>query len=228
MNINLFWLRTMGFSGILGGLILFAGDMLFYYSSESTNLLLNMGNVSDVRIIASGVSALLATWLYLLGLGQVYYAFQPAKPIFRNSVLLSFGSILISYGIIHAAYVAIAVTAKLAVQQQLNIELTTELASKTNDILRFIIYPIFAFLSYMFISQVWKRKTLYPRWILLFFPLIPFLFQGFLAKVLTGNTWTIIIGGYLNLMLVVFFIASTIALWRPIPSNFHLSKKEVQ
>jgi hypothetical protein len=78
----------------------------------------------------------------------------------------------------------------------------------------------------MFMSQVWKRKTLYTRWMLLFYPLIPFLFQGLLAKMLTGNAWTIIIGGYLNLILVVFFIASTIALWRPIQLNSKPSKIE--
>ena len=213
MKINRFWLRIMGLSGIIGGLILFAGDMLFYYDSASTNLLLNMGNASDSRILFSGISALLATWFYLFGLGQVYYAFMPTGKIARNIVMACFAAILSSYGIIHSAYLAIATTAKLAVQNHLDIEIATALASNTNNSLRLMIYPIFALLSFVFITQVWKRKTLYPRWIIFFFPLIPFLFKGLIGTILSGSIWIVVSGGFLNLIIVVFFMASTIALW---------------
>ncbi len=217
MNINRFWLRFMGLSGILGGLILFAGDMLFYYDSASTNLKLNMANASDFRIMASGISALVASWLYMLGIGQVYYAFKPTSTKIRNTVVVCFAGILIAYGIVHGAYLAIATTAKLAGQYQLDIETATALASRTNQILRLLVYPIFVVLSYLFISQVWKRKTLYPRLIILFFPLVPFLFKGLVSKTLSGSIWIVVAGGYLNLIMVVFFLASTIALWHPRP-----------
>lgn len=213
MKINQFWLRIMGISGILGGLLLFTGDMLFYYDASNTNLKLNMGNASDNRIIASGITALLSSWLYILGLGQVYYAFRPTKTLIRNIVVISFGGILISYGVVHAAYVAIAATAKLSIQYELDMGSATALASKTNQMLRLLVYPVFAVLSVLFINQVWKRKTLYPRWMILFFPLIPFLFQGLISKLLSDSLWVIIVGGYLNLILVIFFTASTIALW---------------
>jgi len=217
MKISQFWLRLFGIAGVLGGLILFAGDMLFYYQSGSTNLLMNMANASDERILYSGISALLATWFYLLGLGQVYSAFKSTKVVVRNIVLVTFAGILTAYGIVHAEYVAIALTAKLAIQNQLDVETTSALASSINEVLRLFVYPLFAILSFVFIFQVWKRKTLYPRWILFFFPLVPFLFQGVIVKVLTGNTWTIVVGGFLNLILVVFFTASTVALWNVNP-----------
>jgi len=67
MNISQNWIRFFGIAGIMGGLVLFAGDMLFYYDGESINLKLNMGH-TDFRIIASGATALFGTWLYLLGL----------------------------------------------------------------------------------------------------------------------------------------------------------------
>ena len=172
-----------------------------------------MGNASDNRIIASGITALLSSWLYMLGLGQVYYAFRPTKTLIRNIVVISFGGILISYGVVHAAYAAIAATAKLSVQYELDMGSATALGSKTNQMLRLLVYPVFAVLSLLFINQVWKRKTLYPRWMILFFPLLPFLFQGLISKLLSDSLWVIIVGGYLNLILVVFFLASTIALW---------------
>ena len=218
MNINQTWLRIMGISGLLGGLILFAGDMLFYYDPAGTNLKINMGHAADIRIMLSGITALLATWFYLFGLGQVYYAFKPARSAVRNIVIVCFAGILTAYGIVHAAYVAIAVAAKLAVQNQLDIETATALASSINQTLRLFVYPIFALLSFLFIYQVWQRKTLYPRWMILFFPLIPFLLRGIVGKFLSGSISIVIMGGYLNLILVLFFAASTIALW-------HVDKK---
>ncbi len=211
-----FWIRIFGVFGILGGLILFAGDMLLYYDPENMSFKKNMGNASDFRIIASGVCALFATWFYMLGLGQVYHAFSITKPIFRNGVLIFFGSILIAFGIVHGAFLAIATTAKLATEHNLDINRAVLLAEKTNKILRLFVYPLVGILSILFISQVWKRKTLYPRWIIIFFPLIPFLIEDLVTKYLTDSIWIIIKGGYLNIILVIFFSASTIALWNTI------------
>ncbi len=213
MEITKFWLRATGIFGILGGLILFAGDMLFYYDPNSTDFLQNMSKVSDLRIMISGLTALFATWFYMLGLIQVHFAFKPATTISRNIVIISFASILIAYGVIHGSYTAIATTAKLSLQNSLDIKVATALAIKSNELLRLFVYPSFALLSFVFIFQVWKQKTFYPKWIIMFFPLIPFLFQGLLNKFLTGNIRTIIVGGFLNIILIIFFTASTIALW---------------
>ncbi len=210
---NLFWQRVSGIAGIMGGIILFAGDMLFYYNPESTDLLYNMAHASDMRIVLSGVFALLSAWFYLLGLGNVYFAFKPAPKKMRNIVLLSFGAIFVAYGIIHAEYVAIAATAKISAENNLNLPESTSLAKQINMILRMFVYPLFALLSVVFIVQVWKRKTLYPRWIILFFPLIPFLLKGLIEKLLSGKMLVIIMGGYFNLICILFFLASTIALW---------------
>lgn len=213
MKINNFWIRILGVFGIIGGLTLFAGDMLFYYDASNVNLNENMGNASDFRIIASGLTALIATWFYLIGLAQVYVALGPTIPFLRTIILICFGAILTAYGVIHGAYVAIATSSKLATQYNFDLNNAVRLAAETNNIMRLIIYPIFGVLSYLFIVQVWKRNTLYPRWIIFFFPLLPFLIQGLVCAALSGATKTVVCGGYLNLILVVFFTASTIALW---------------
>ncbi len=221
MKINQFWIRALGMFGILGGLILFAGDMLLYYNPTSMSLKRNMGHASDFRIIASGICALFATWFYMIGLSQIYYAFKSAKPIYRNSVLLFFGSILIAFGIVHGAFLAIATTSKLAIEYNLDLNEAASLSEKINRILRLTVYPLFGILSILFISQVWKRKTLYPRWIIIFFPLFPFLMEGFVTKYLPDNIWIIVKGGYLNIILTIFFIASTTALWNIKASETH-------
>jgi hypothetical protein len=213
MNTNNFWTRVLGIFGILGGLTLLSGDMLFYYDSFNSNLYENMGNASDLRIILSAVTALLAAWFYMLGVAHVYQAFKPSKPIIKNTILICFAAITISYGVVHGAFVAIATSSKLAIENNLDLNGSVALANEANNTLRLIVYPIFGLLSILFITQVWKRKTLYPRWIILFFPLIPFLIQDFICNNLSGNIWIIVCGGYLNHILIIFFTASTIALW---------------
>ena len=213
MVINKFWNRILGVFGILGGITLLTGDMLFYYDPVNSNLFENMGNASDSRIIYSAVTALLAAWFYMLGVVHVYQAFKPAKVVIKNTVLICFAAITISYGVVHGAFVAIATSSKLAIQNNLNLNEAVSLASEANNMLRLIVYPIFGLLSILFITQVWKRKTLYPRWIILFFPLIPFLIQDFICNNLSGNIWIVVCGGYLNHILIIFFTASTIAMW---------------
>ena len=213
MEINKFWSRLFGICGIVGGLTLFSGDMLFYYDPINANLYENMGNASDSRIIISAITALIASWLYVLGSIHVYQAFKQTKPIIKNLVLFCFAAISIAYGVVHGAFVAIATSSKLAVENDLNLNQATLLAVEANNILRSIVYPIFGLLSFLFITQVWKRKTLYPRWILLFFPLIPFLLENVICKNLSGSISIIICGGYLNHILIIFFTASSIALW---------------
>lgn len=217
---NRWWLRTSGIFGLLGGLILFAGDMLFYFNQESTDLVQNMSQVSDLRIKASAVSALLASWCYVLGLPHLNFAFSPTKPATRKVIVLGFGSIFIAYGVIHGAFVAIAAAAKLATENQLDLHQSIALAREANDLLRLFVYPIFAVVSLFFIAQVWKGKTLYPKWILLFYPLTTLiLFELVISKLLSGVAWTIIMGGHFNLILVLFFAVSTVVLWNEEPGR---------
>ncbi|RUA10268.1 MAG: hypothetical protein DSY82_04965 [Flavobacteriia bacterium] len=75
------------------------------------------------------------------------------------------------------------------------------------------------FFSFVFIIQVGHKKIIYPQWMLFFFPLLTFLLSGFIDKLLNGNLQVIIMGGYLNLILVVFFTASTLALWNYKPKQ---------
>ncbi len=206
-------LRIFSLLGILGGLVLFAGDMLLYYNGNHENLLENMAQVSGNRIIYSGIAALISTWLYIFGLIPVYYAFSPASLRVRNTVLLTFAGILIAYGVVHGAFIAIATDARLAAQHQLDLNESVALARQTNDAIRLFIYPLFAVLSVVFIYNTLKSNTLYPKWIVLFFPLLPFLLHGFIVKALSGKSLVIINGGFYNLIVIIFFTASAISLW---------------
>jgi len=186
--------------------------MLFYYNGDETDYIANLANSSDQRIIASGVFALISAWLYTLGSGQIYYAFQPAKKWIRLTMFFSFAAIMITYGVVHGAYVAIAVAAKNAVQLGMPADSMTDLAVAANNALRNIAYLPFAIFTVLFIPSVWSGNTHFPKWIILFCPVVPYLLQGFIVSNLSGKWLVIIGGGYLNLILVLFFTATTIAL----------------
>jgi hypothetical protein len=201
-----------GLAGILGSLVLFIGDMLFYFNGEQSNLIVNMAHASSERIILSGLCAMLAAWLYTLAAGQIYYAFQPAGRWIHTTVFLSFTAIMIAYGIVHAAYLAIAVSAKNAVEMGLTPNSLTDLAITSNHVLRYLVYVPFGVFTLSFIPAVWTGKTRFPRWIVFFSPIIPFLLKNFIVGNLTGSLRVIIAGGYLNLILLLFFAGTTTAL----------------
>lgn len=202
----------MGAAGIAGSLVLFSGDMLFYFNGAQTDLLANMADIPPQRILLSGLTSLIAAWLYTLGAGQVYYAFQPARRRLRLAIFLSFAAIMIAYGIVHSAYIAIAVSAQHARVFDADIKSAAQLAIAANQTLRTATYIPFGIFSILFAIVVWKKQSHYPHWILLFHPLIPFLLNDFIISRLHGSIKTIVGGGYLNLILLLFFTASTVAL----------------
>tara|TARA_B100000767_G_scaffold85768_1_gene82437 strand:+ start:9584 stop:9949 length:366 start_codon:yes stop_codon:yes gene_type:complete len=113
---------------------------------------------------------------------HVFNAFRPTKQSLRLLVLICFGFILIAYSIVHGAFIAIATSAKLSTEYNIDLDIAISLATETNQTMRKFVYPIFALLSFVFISQVWKRNTRYLRWIIIFYPLTPFLFQDVICK----------------------------------------------
>ena len=203
----------LGFSGMIGALVLFSGDMLFYYNGAQTDFIANMSVSSDLRVIASAVTALLAAWLYTLGAGQIYYAFAPAAKWIRLTVFLSFAAVMITYGVVHGAYVAIATSAKNAATLGMTPDSLTDLSVTANNALRLIAYLPFAIFSLVFIPTVWLKNTHYPRWVIMFSPVVLFFLHDPIVGSLEGRLKIIIGGGYLNLILLVFFAISTIALW---------------
>ena len=207
-------INLSGIAGILGGLILFAGDMMFYYSDSSQNLMQNIGMVSGDRIVWSAATALLAAWLYTAGIVSVHHAFGPSKPAVRAAVTICFAAIAIGYGVVHAVFTGIGESAQLAITHKLDFEKSVELSLQVNELLRLMIYPFFLVLTVLFIHQVWTGKTLYPRWMVFGFPLVLFILQGPITAELSGTAYVIIAGGYLNLQMVIFFLCSTIALRR--------------
>ncbi len=203
-----------GLAGVAGALVLFAGDMLFYYQPGSDDFLANMAAAAPGRVVASGLCALLAAWLYALGSGQVYLALAPAAAWLRALVFGSFAAVMIAYGVIHGAYVAIVVAARNAAAAGQNPAAAVELAWRANEAMRDVTMIPFAVFTVFFTWAVLTGRSLYPRWVLVFSPVVLYLLKGPLVSRLSGGWLVVLGGGYLNLLLLVFFAVSTTALLR--------------
>jgi hypothetical protein len=202
----------LGLSGMLGSSIMFAGDMLFYYNGDQTDLYAGMAQASFGRIVASGLCAVVGAWFYTLGAGQIYYAFQPAKQWVRLTAFFSFAMVMIAMGVIHGAYVALATSAQNAVQFGLEPDALKQVALSTNNSMRAVGFVPFGVFAACFIATVWEKDTLYPRWMVLLCPIFPMFLAGFITKRLGGEFKAIIAGGYFNLVFLVFFAISTLVL----------------
>ena len=120
---------------------------------------------------------------------------------------------MISFGLVHAAYIAIATSAKNAVELGVTPNSLTELAVSANNALRFLAYIPFGIFSILFATTVWAKKTYYPRWLILFSPITPFLLADIIVSNIEGEIKAVVGGGYLNLILLFFCCCSTFALW---------------
>ena len=98
----------------------------------------------------------------MLGVAHVYQAFKPTKPIIKNTILICFAAITISYGVVHGAFVAIATSSKLAIENNLDLNDSVSLAAEANNILRLIVYPIFGLLSTFIYHPGMEKKNFIP------------------------------------------------------------------
>ena len=202
-----------GISGIMGGLLLFMGDMLLFYAPVATDKFEVMGHLPAWRIVLSGQSALLAVSFYVLACGQIQHAFEPTKKWLRWTVCGSFVFIMLAYGVVHGAFIAVAVAAQIAVDLDLPAQALSALAVTSNDAIRQLVYPVFGLFSVLFVVAVWTRQTAYPRWLALCSPATFFVVREPLVSRLPENLQSVVDGGYLNLIIVVFFSLATSALW---------------
>jgi hypothetical protein len=65
----------------------------------------------------------------------------------------------------------------------------------------------------MMIYVVLSGRSLYPRWMVLFLPVVIYLLKTPVVRLLKGRLREIINDSYDNISLFVFYVVSTIVLW---------------
>lgn len=199
-----------GLLGLLASLIMFAGDMFLYFTPQPIHnfeqeLMGVLGSISSNRLMVGGLLGPLAAFLYCLGFYQIYLATKPAYKTIAGIIwgLLSFG--IVYGGAFHAHFAHLGFVSAFGDKALIDL-------AETYTIWHFYImfFPslvAYLMLAYLIISQ----KTNYPRWFVLFSPIVLF-WLAEPVRSLPQPFMIVVAGGWSNLIFVLFFSISTLIL----------------
>jgi hypothetical protein len=207
-------IKLCGIAGTLGALVTGLGDLLYNHIPGSTQTLYEkMSAFSQKRLVTAGILGLIGSWLYFLGTFHLYYAFLPVGNKFALATSISFALVATAYGAAHASYYAIGNAAKIARANQLDIESAGKQGEALFSKLVLVTYlPVLA-LSLLMIYGVVSGHSVYPVWMVIFLPIVPYLFRPVVLKILRGRTHELVRDSYDNFVLLLYFLVSTIVLW---------------
>lgn len=207
-------LRLFGLSGFLGSILFMCGDLLYNHVPGSRDsVALKMSKMPEARLLNAGVLGLIGCWFYTLASLHLFLAFRPAGEEFAFLLALVFAAVMICYGISHTAYFAIAAGAKTADRLGGDAEAGGKLGQTFFQRLVTITYIPVAVLSLMMIYGILMAKSMYPRWMVVFLPVVIYLLKPVVIRPLKGRIKEIIHDSYDNFVLLVFFLLSALLLW---------------
>ena len=223
-------MRLSGGAGVLGGILLYLGDMLYYFDPHNpvpggtfaATSLATLAQAESWRIVISGVLGVVCAWLYALGAWQVYLALRPAGQRIAVITAVAFAALMIYVGVFHTAVVPHALGAKvvaLAGGQGVLAALGAQLPMEYfRGLLAVFVVPLVPF-TVGFLYAVLRRHTRYPRQMALLTPSVLLVALHLLEAIPPPQSdgwymmYTATAGGYANLSLLLFFAVSTLVLW---------------
>ena len=207
-------LRLFGLCGIFAAILFTAADLLYnHIPGSKSSPAVKMSRMPESRLLAGGSLGLIACWFYTLASLHVYLAFRPAGDIFAFALLLSFAAVMIAYGVAHAAYFSIATGARAAALAGKDVEEGAKLGNQFFQRLTFITYIPVAIFSLLMIFGILTGQSLYPRWMIIFLPIVLYLLKTPVLRLLKGYLREILNDAYDNILFFIFFVISTIVLW---------------
>jgi len=215
MNIFSTWaLRLFGLSGIIGSILFMVGDLLYNHVRGSKNsITVKMSDLPESRLLKAGTLGLIGCWFYVIASFHLFIAFRPIGELFAFIVSLIFAAVMICYGISHAGYFSIATGAKVAVQLGSDAESGGKLGNAFFQRLVYITYIPVTISSLMMFYGIVAGKSMYPKWMVVFLPIVIYLIKSPVTRILKGHLKEMITDSYDNIVFFVFFVISTIVLW---------------
>jgi len=207
-------LRSFGITGIFGSILFILGDLLYNHIPGSKDSpALKMSRMPGARLINAGTLGLVGCWFYTLASVHLYLAFRPVGEVFAFIFLLAFAATSICYGIGHTAYFAIAAGAQAAGQLGSDAGMGGKLGNAFFQRVMYITYIPAAISSLMMLFGIVTGRSLYPRWMAVFLPIIFYLLKIPVTRILKGKLREIVNDSYDNIVLFVYYILSTVVLW---------------
>ncbi len=203
MNYKL--LYRLSFLGITGGVLMFVGDMLFYYkpvSGKAFDSLVTMGEQNIERLILGGMIGPIAGILYASAALIFYFAFKNISG-FAAKLISGFWIIMfIVGGTYHAVFPNYGFVGRLpsehrTVQTQYVFDLIHHL---------YLISFILGLISSLYLIYIILTKnTIFPKWIILITPTFLTLLNPILKQYYPYPFGAVLYGGWVNLCFILFF-----------------------
>jgi hypothetical protein len=218
-----YFIRCTGLAGALGGLCLVVGDVLITPLADlrEQSLVEIRASVATPALHISGLLGATSVVVYVFAAWHVYLAFRAPARRLGALVLAAFAAMLTSTGIYHAVFIAQNFGAKVSLAagggsvEDLALSLP---ATYSNLFLNLLVIPSGVLFSVLFAYAILGGRTLYPRWFLLFNPLIVLaayaLLVGLVAPIAPTVFSFALIGNVYNLAITTFFVVSTSVLWK--------------
>ena len=204
-------------AGLLGALLMFAGDMLLYYTPEDfpygpksskaekiQGIIDVMKRLPEGRVMAAGMIGPIAAFLYCVGFYHiVLIAHEPSRTLAMAAFLLScFGIIAGGAYHSHCAYLGLLGDDKY--RDALHI------VAKYFQKLPLILYAGEGAGFLLLIYLIASGNTTLPRWLFLLSPGMLFLLKPVVGRLPKGIR-VIVSGGWTNLISVIYYAAVLIA-----------------
>lgn len=203
-------LKLTGYAGIVGSLLMYTGDMLLYFTTRPVpdlekDLLPSMSSVPLERLIAGGLVGPVAALLCIAGFYHLFLRVKSTRRKTARWMLALFSFSMVMGGAYHAFFPAFGI-----VSSQGHTEIIASLLSYAGWLGAFVFY-LMGMGWLLFSILALQKQTSFPRWIVLFTPLIT-IWLIFLWQMLPRPFNILIAGGWFSLILAPIFIVSLLTL----------------
>ena len=210
--------RLAGLCGIAGALLFFAGDMLFYGhfgsgANFAEGMLATVARAPQERLFAGGLVGPVAACLCIAGFWHVYINIRPSNVLPRRLLFMLFSILMVAGSAVHTLWTAKGLTLKYCYGQ----------GAPCSDLLAAmksywtLAYDLGAIPGYigavLLVGLVLLRKTYYPRWTVLANPAVLIMLSPIADRV-PSPLGAILVGGFTNLSIAVFFLVSVSTTWK--------------
>src|SRR5262249_28419245 len=209
--------RLAGLAGLAGALLFFCGDMLFYghFGAGATfheGMQCVVREAPLARLFIGGLLGPPAACLCIIGFWHVRQNIKPPNPPLGRPIFYTLAAIIVLGSAVHALWVPRG----LATRYEL--PLTVFAPDLFAALRRYweLAYDLVAVPAYigaiLLLLVVLLGKSVYPRWtVLANFGLITLLEP--LASQVPAPLGAILVGGFTNLSIAVFFLVSVMSTW---------------
>jgi hypothetical protein len=210
--------RLAGLSGLAGALLFFAGDMLLYGHFGSgekfaEGMLATVGRASPERLFAGGLIGPIAACMCMVGFWHVYLNIRPSNLLLSRVMLTLFSVLMVAGSAVHTLWTAKGLALKYCYGQGAPCsDLLTAMKSYWT-----LTYNLGAIPGYigavLLVGLVVLRKTYYPRWTVIANPAVLSILSPLAARV-PAPLGAILVGGFTNLSIAIFFLTSVSTTWK--------------